>query len=78
VDNPKSLQRSVLYIGKRFCIRGGEEQRNLGPANFIRSDNPECITCIEHGSKNYSACAKDTKIKKYHALHYPRLADQSA
>ena len=63
VDNPKSLQRAVFYfIGKRFCIRSGEEQRQLGPRNFVRSYNPDCLTYIEHGSKNYSARAKD--------LHY--------
>ena len=35
---PKALQRAVFfYIGKHFCIRGGEEQRRLGPSQFIRS-----------------------------------------
>ena len=56
LDNPKSLQRAVFYfIGKRFCIRGFEEQRNLSPAQFIRSYNPDCDMYVEHGSKNYSA-----------------------
>ena len=32
------------------------------PRNFVRSYNPDCLTYIEHGSKNYSARAKD--------LHY--------
>ena len=37
----KSLQRAVFfYIGKRFCIRGGEEQRSLGPSQFVRSTAP--------------------------------------
>ena len=40
LDNPKSLQRAAFYfIGKRFCIRGGEEQRNLSPSQFIRCGN---------------------------------------
>ena len=35
VDNGKCLQRaSFYYIGKVFCIRGGEEQRKLGPSQF--------------------------------------------
>ena len=63
LDNPKSLQRAVFYfIGKRFCICGGEEQRNLSPAQFIRSYNPDCITYVEHGSKNYSATTLFQKL----------------
>ena len=63
VDNPKSLQQAVFYfISKRFCNRGGEEQRQFGPHNFVRSYNPDSLTYIEHGSKHYSARAKD--------LHY--------
>ena len=30
---PKAFQRAVFfYIGKHFCIRGGEELRQLGPS----------------------------------------------
>ena len=40
IDELKGLQRAVFfYIGERFCIRGGEEQRSLGPSQFIRSEN---------------------------------------
>jgi hypothetical protein len=28
------------YIGKIFCIRGGEEQRKLGPSQLVRSNDP--------------------------------------
>ena len=53
--NPKNLQRAVFfYIGKRFCVRGGEEQRRLGPSQFVRTRDPDCFTYIEHGSKNRS------------------------
>ena len=53
---PKNLQRAVFfYIGKRFCIRGGEEQRRLGPSQFIRTTEPDCFTYVEHGSKNRNA-----------------------
>ena len=35
ITTPKGLQRAVFYyVGKCFCIRGGQEQRNLGPSNF--------------------------------------------
>ena len=54
VDNPiGGLQRAVFfYVGKCFCIRGGEGQRKLGPSQFVRSSNPDVYTYIEHGSKN--------------------------
>jgi len=46
------------YIGKCFCVRGGQEQRSLGPSNFKwhskPADDPNCVTYIEHGSKNRS------------------------
>lgn len=59
-DSPKALQRTIFYyIGKRFCIRGGEEMRKLGPSQFIRSFDPDCVTYVEHGSKNYTGRAAD-------------------
>ena len=33
------------------CVRGGEEQCRLGPSQFVRSENPDCYTYTEHGSK---------------------------
>ena len=53
-STPKSLQWAVFfYIGKRFCIRGGEQWR-LGPSQFVRSENPNCYNYVEHGLKNRS------------------------
>ena len=38
IDNPKGLQRAVIfYIGKLCCLRGGEEQRLLKVSQFQRS-----------------------------------------
>ncbi len=63
VAQPVGLQRAVFfYIGKVFCIRGGEEQRKLGPSQFKRSFNPDCYTYIEHGSKNRSGGLEQLKI----------------
>ena len=63
VNNPVGLQRAVFfYIGKRFCVRGGEEQRKLGPSQFKRSFKPDCFTFIEHGSKNRSGGLQQLKI----------------
>ena len=53
--SPLALQRAVFfYVGKAFCLRGGEEQRKLKRSQFQRSFNPDCYTYIENGSKNYS------------------------
>ena len=55
IDNPKNLQRAVFYyIGKRFCIRGGEEMQKLGPSQFKRTHHPDYFTYIEHGSKSHA------------------------
>ena len=43
-----------FYAGKHFCLRGGEEQRGLSPAQFTRTSNPDGYKYIEHGSKNRS------------------------
>jgi hypothetical protein len=55
VHSPVALVRAVFfYVGKTFCIRGGEEQRRLKCSQFQRSYNPDCYTYIENGSKNRS------------------------
>ena len=58
--DPVALQRAVFfYVGKVFCIRGGEEQRSLKVSQFKRSCNPDFYTYIENGSKNKSGvCLK--------------------
>ena len=58
ITTPKGLQRAVFYyVGKCFCVRGGQEQRNLGPSNFRLlckpGDDPHCVIYEEHGSKNH-------------------------
>ena len=53
--SPVALQRAVFfYVGKVFCLRGGEEQRSLKPSQFVRTTNPDCFTYVENGSKNHS------------------------
>ena len=76
IHNPKSLQRAVFfYIGKRCCVRGGDEQRLLGPSQFIRSVNPDCITYVECGSKNNSGRVKDFKYENKEVM-CPALPDE--
>ena len=53
INDPVGLQRAVFfYIGKRFCIKRGEDQQKLCPSQLKRSSDPECYTNIEYGSKN--------------------------
>ena len=55
IKSPKALQRAVFfYVGKLFCVRGGDEQRRLGPSQFVRLTNPDRYNYTEHGSKNRS------------------------
>ena len=55
VHTPLALVRAVFfYVGKAFCIRGGQEQRQLKRSQFKRSYDPDCYTYVENGSKNHS------------------------
>ena len=54
-DNPIKLQRAVFYyIGKIFCIHGGQEQRSMKPSQFQWKFDPDQYIYIENGSKNNS------------------------
>ena len=43
-----------FYVGKAFCLRGGQEQRDFKISQFVRSTDPDCYTYVENGSKNQS------------------------
>lgn len=48
-NNPKSLLRAVFYLnGKKFCLRGGEEQRNLKISQLKRFSNPDHYVYTEN------------------------------
>ena len=66
---PLALQRAVFfYVGKSFCLRGGEEQRRLKHSQFKRSFDPDCYTYIENGSKNYTGVnAVENKVVPVYA-----------
>ena len=54
IFSPKVLLRCVFfYVGKCFCLRGGQELRELKPSQFVRGYNPDSYTYIENGSKNH-------------------------
>ena len=62
--DPIALQRAVFfYVGKAFCLRGGEEQRNSKLSQLIRSSKPDCYTYVENGSKNKSGVNPREKNK---------------
>ena len=53
--SPLAFQKAVFYyVGKTYCVRGGQEQRNLKISQFVHSSEPNCYTCVENGSKNLS------------------------
>ena len=55
VDTFKGLLRAVFfYNGKNFCLRGGQEQRNLGYQDTSHIDGKEVSSYVyeEFGSKN--------------------------
>ena len=53
VDTAKGLLRSVFfYNGKCFCLRGGQEHRDLGLSQLQRLQNPDHYVYTENSSKN--------------------------
>ena len=65
VNTPKGLSNAVFfYAGKVCCLRGGEEQRNLKPSQFVRSTSgPNMYEYIENGSKNRSGGLAQLKVE---------------
>ena len=52
-ETPRALQNAVFfYNGKNFCIRGGEEHRNIKLSQFQRYYEPDRYHYIEYVSKN--------------------------
>ena len=59
----RNCYNEPYFLGKRFCIRGGDEQRGLGPSQFRRSSDPDCYTYVEHGSKNRVGGVAELRIE---------------
>ena len=67
------MQRTVFfYLAKNFCLRGGEEQRELKPSQLIRKRNPDQYVYVETGSKNRSAGLKEMNVDNKVVLIYAR------
>ena len=53
VESPKGLLCSVFYFnGKCFCLRGGQEHRDLGITQLQRFYKPDRYMYSEKASKN--------------------------
>jgi hypothetical protein len=66
VASPESLLRAVFYtVGLHFCLRGGQEHRDLKCSQFARVpkdryDSNTCYQYVENGSKNYQGRFSET------------------
>jgi hypothetical protein len=77
VDSPASLLRATFYtVGLHFCLRGGQEHRDLKRTQFTRvpTDGYSGSTYyqyVENGSKNYQGRFNETgqpnKVGRAHA-----------
>ena len=56
IGDPKSLLRAIFYYnGKNFCLRGGQEHRQLKLSQFVRLHTPcDHYIYTENSSKNRS------------------------
>ena len=68
--SPRALVRAVFYLnGKNFCLRGGEEHRELKFVQLKR--NIDHWTYTEHGSKNYRGGFGDLNRKNKVVKQFP-------
>ena len=62
VTTPKGLLRAAFFIcGKCFCLRGGEEHRNLSVHQLKRLADPDRYRNTENASKNRPGGIKELK-----------------
>ena len=65
IDSPKGLLRAVFfYCGKCFCLRGGQEHRELSLSQLERLEHPDRYIYRENSSKN-----KQGGIRQIHVEH---------
>ena len=63
-ETPKGLLGAVFFQnGKNFCLRGGEEHRNLKLSQFKRETDPHRYVYIEHASKNRAGGLAQLRVK---------------
>ena len=69
-DTPQGLLNCVFFLnGKNFCLRGGQEHRELKLSQLkrdvvsLQGSMKVCYTYTEHGSKNRSGGLKQLKME---------------
>ena len=85
VDTPQGLLNCVFfYNGKNFCLRGGQEQRDLKLSQLhrevvnVEGESRVRYTYMEHGSKNRQKGLKQLRLenKVIHQYETPECGDQ--
>ena len=76
VSSPKALLRAIFFLnGKNFCLRGGQEHRDLKLSQFVRVDH---WRYVENGSKNDNGGLKhlrhENKVVRQYAC--PELGER--
>lgn len=68
-DSPKGLFNAVFFLnGKSFCLRGGDEHRNLKLSQFTREANR--YKYVESASKNRAGGLGQLRVKKQNCLYW--------
>lgn len=63
VETPTGLLRAAFFIcGKSFCLRGGQEHRNLSLSQLQRKENPDRYVYTENSSKNKRGGLKQMRL----------------
>ena len=69
-QSPRALVRSVFFLnGKNFCLRGGQEHRNLKLSQFVHEKDH--WKYIETGSKNFRGGVADLRRENKVVRQYP-------
>ena len=64
VDDPKGLLRAVFFVcGKCFCLRGGQEHRDLSLSQLERAHNPNRYIYHENASKNKQGGIRQMRLQ---------------
>ena len=64
IENPKGLLRAVFFLnGKKFCLRGGEEHRQLKLSQLKKFTDPLRYVYTENSSKNHSGGLAQIRVK---------------
>ena len=64
INTPRQLLRAVFFLnGRNFCLRGGEEHRQLKLSQLTRKTDPDRYIYTEHASKNRSGALQQMRVE---------------